>query len=36
MVRKNIKKRKKISETGWESRERKLEEYENENYYLLW
>jgi len=27
-VRKSFKKRKKISETGWERRERKLEEYE--------
>jgi len=33
-VRKSIK-REKISETGWERREQKLEEYENENYYLL-
>ena len=36
--RKRIKKRKKsLILYGWESREQKtLEEYENENYYLLW
>jgi len=28
--------REKISETGCESRERKLGKYENEYYYLLW
>ena len=31
-----VSKREKISETGLESKERKLEEYENENHYLLW
>ena len=31
-----VSKREKNSETGCESRERKLEEYENENYHLLW
>ena len=37
-MRKGIKKRKKsLILYGWESREQKtLEEYENENYYLLW
>ena len=37
-TRKGIKKRKKsLILYGWESREQKtLEEYENENYYLLW
>jgi len=34
--RNRYQKEKKISETGCESRERKLEEYENENYFLLW
>ena len=29
-------KREKTSETGWQSREGKLEKYENEYYYFLW
>ena len=36
MMREGIKKRKKsLIVHGWESREQKIEEYENENYYLL-
>jgi len=31
-----VSKREKMSEIGCESREQKLQVYENENYYLLW